>query len=189
MESGYQQEPIGGGRVRFTVRPAPAPRASAAAWAPAALVVGIVAVTTPAGAGEVQLAIRLGLSVILGAWARRRTARWLESRLDRRRSPGGIFVASPFGVEVGDARIDRGRLERLIVRNALAGGSGAARTGLDAAVSYALDAQAAGTFTRLAGGMTEPTAIGLLAEVSRVIGVRRPEETARPRPADAQLSR
>jgi hypothetical protein len=52
------------------------------------------------------------------------------------------------------------------------------------AVSFKLCAESAGTFTTLAGGMSERTAVGLLADVSRVLGLVRTREdrlSTRPR--------
>ena len=164
MESGYQQEPVGGGRVRFVVRPAPAPRASGLAMTLAALFGLLVAGTTPAHAGPGEILARIAVAGGVGWWLHRRTMRWLADRLDRRRSPGGTFVVSPFGIEAAEARIEREHLERLIVRNAMP-------TKPAAAVSYQLCAESAGRATVLAGGMTESTALGLLTDVSRILSV------------------
>jgi len=175
MESGYQQEPIGGGRVLFSVRPAPTPGSPLVAMAPAGFLVLILAATTPADPGPLQILIRLAVAVGLGGWLHRWTARRLEARLDRLRSPGGTFVASPFGIETSGARIERERLDRLIVRNALARVPGARGGGGRAtAVSYVLCAESGDRSAVMAGGMTETTALGLLADVSRILGAGRP---------------
>jgi len=181
MESGYQQEPVGGGRVRFTVRPAPAPRASALAVVPAALLGLAVVGTTPPHAGMVEILIRLAIAGWGGGWLYRWADHWFGGRIDRRRSPGGTFVVSPFGIEPDGARIEREQLQRLIIRNGLARAvepvavsAGAVRPDRAVAVSYLLCAETATRSTVLAGGMTETTALGLLTDVSRILGGGRP---------------
>jgi len=136
----------------------------------------LVAGTTRAHPGLPEVAFRVAVAVGGGAWLHRRTTRWLAGRLDRRRSPGGMFVVSPFGIEVADARIEREHLERLVVRNmyraepARAGGA-TTKSHAAAAVSYVLCAESEGRTTVLAGGMTESTALGLLTDVSRILSV------------------
>jgi len=180
MESGYQQEPVGGGRVRFTVRPAPAPRGPALTVVPAALFALAVVGTTPPHAGLVEILARLAIAGWGGGWLYRRTDRWFGSRIDRRRSPGGTFVVSPFGIEPEGARIEREQLKRLIIRNGVARAiepvvsARAVRPDRVVAVAYMLCAETATRSTVLAGGMTETTALGLLTDVSRILGGGRP---------------
>src|SRR5689334_20395281 len=115
MECGYQQVPIGNGRVRFTVTPARLPRAGGAAIAASSLGAGIAGALLPFA---IPLVVRAGVAALAGvgiarAWlARRRHAR------ERRRAPGGTFVASPWGVESGALTLFRDAGLSLEVANA-----------------------------------------------------------------------
>lgn len=194
MDSSYQQESLGNDRVRFTVVPASAPRSKGAANIIAAIVAMVVIGTTPAHTPSFLMFLRFVIAVA-GFWfVRKWVNKWFASRVDKIRSPGGSFVASPAGLEVsGGATIGREQLHRLIVRNGvpdIQGGAVAVDTGTmyssmqagaanDRAVnrarammvSYMLCAESGGRSTTLAGGMNEVTANGLLVDVSRVMGL------------------
>ena len=84
------------------------------------------------------------------------------------RHPSAFVSASSIETAVG--AIAREQIRRLVVTNAAA----RARD-----VSFALCADVHGALTTLAGGMEEPTALGLLADVSRILRLgRRPAESA-----------
>ena len=191
MESGYQQEPVGGGRVRFTVRAAPPPRSPGPALALATLFGLLVVGTAPAAAEPVEVAVRLAVAAAGGAWLHGWTHRWLARRIDRVRSPGGSFVVSPLGLAPESGRIERDRLQRLVIRNGVDGAAGPAgpiagpvhprarlgwlvRRADAVAVAYLLCAESDGRSTILAGGMTEATALGLQTDVIRVLGGGKP---------------
>lgn len=184
MESGYEQEPVGGGRVRFTVTPASAPRANGPAMLVAVLF-GLIAFGLPIGpTGAVPMGLRLVIAALGSWWIHRRVERWSVGRVERSRAPGGTFVVSPSGIEAKGSIIPGERL-RLIVANAVRGAveptvvdAGSVRriaapskrpASRAAAVSYVLCAEEAGRLTTLAGGMTAATAHGLLADVSRIL--------------------
>ncbi len=168
MDNGYEQEPIGPDRVRFTVHPAILPRSKMVPL----LLGGVTGVLVVVGSGGlaaappglrlagglfVAIAVSLGLGVVARARARRR---------DRLRLPGGSFVASPSGIDADGLRLAREALNGLTVRNPLVG---RARPALVRA-SYVLCAGA----TILAGGMSEAVAQGLLADVRRILDSGRP---------------
>lgn len=205
MNSSYRQDVLGEGRVRFTVTPAPAPKASGAPFVLAALFVLIVLGTMTRDAGAFGLLIRVAIAVFGARWLYRATNGWFASRVDKVRSPGGAFVVSSSSIEPADgAPIRRDHLHRLIVRNGIPdveGGAvvvdtGSVYSGMQAGaandraanrakaklVSYMLCAEAGGRSTTLAGGMTEVTAHGLLIDVSRVLGLG---HAASPAPAHA----
>jgi len=184
MDSGYQQEPVGGGGVRFTVTPASVPKARAVPLGFAVLFAAIVMATTPPRADVFALVIRLTIATCGGWWVYALTGRGLADRVDKVRSPGGTFVVSPIGIETGKGSIGREQLLGLLVRNGSPKGSrGAASVGSAdsalpshggnpasaASVCYMLCAESSGASTTLAGGMTHGTAQGLLTEVSRVL--------------------
>ena len=187
MESGYQQEPVTGGGIRFTVTPAPAPRAVGAALALAGFLALLIAVAPVPVVVRSAWGIRLALGFAAGLGVLALTERWLTRLGERSRAPGGTFVVSPTGIETGAARLPRERLSRLIVTNAVRGSvapvsvaagtaylaapdlpSGVTRQAR-AAVSYLLCAVEGDRSTTLAGGMTALTAHGLLTEVSRIL--------------------
>jgi len=193
MESSYRQEPLDGGRVRFTVTPAPVPRASGAPAVLAAIFVLIVLGTMTRDTNAFWFLFRVAAAVLGAIWIYRATNRWFASKVDRVRSPGGTFVISPGGIEGSSGpAISRDQLHRLIVRNgvpevgeAMVVNTGSVYSGMAAGaqndrmanrakaahVSYMLCAEAGGRSTTLAGGMTEVTAHGLLTDVSRILGL------------------
>jgi hypothetical protein len=179
MDNGYEQEPIGKGRVRFTVHPATFPRSRGVPL----LFGGIAGVSVVVGSGGpaaaapgVRVLVAL-LAAVVAAWAAGRIARSRAARRDRVRSPGGSFVASPTGIEAADLRLPREELNGLAVRNPLIGrgAPGVIRA------SYALCIGA----TVLAGGMSEAVARGLLEEVRRILDAdqRRMRSSAGSRPS------
>jgi hypothetical protein len=171
VDSGYEQVPIDGGRVRFTVTPAQAPHARLFPFAAATMVAMVIFSVPLFRFGMRGLAPRLALAtlaVLAGWWVYGRAAGWLAARVDRARSPGGAFTVSPSAIDSTEAHIERDGLRRLVVRN---GAPGNGSTRALRAVSYTLCAETDGRSTTLAGGMTEETARGLLSDVSRVLRV------------------
>lgn len=174
MESGYQQEQLGGGRVRFTVIPASAPPARGGPAALAIVIAVLSIVTTPARVPAPWLAARIAISGSAAAWAYRATLRWRAKRVDRARSPGGTFVVSASSLEVPNGScIPKRDVRRLIVRNGIVGdaataGAAVARPSAGT-VSFMLCAEGGGETMTLAGGMTESIARGLLTDVSRIL--------------------
>jgi hypothetical protein len=193
MDSSYRQEPLGDGRVRFTVTPAPVPRASGAPLVLAGIFVLVVLGTTTRDTNAFWMLVRLFVAGYGAWWIHRATNRWFASRVDKVRYPGGTFVISPSGVEGASGPSNtREQLHRLIVRNgvpevqeAVVVNTGTVYSGMQsgaqndrtanrakaATVSYMLCAEAGGRSTTLAGGMTEVTAHGLLTDVSRVLNL------------------
>jgi hypothetical protein len=193
MDSGYQQEQLGSGSVRFTVTPAPVPRARGASIGLAGLFALLVMGSTLAHTGTLMLLIRLAIAGFGGWCVYRLTHRWSAGRVDRVRSPGGTFVISPSTIEVSSgALITREQLHRLVVRNGVpnaaeptivtagcvysgmpadAQNDRIASRGKAARVSYMLCAEAGARSTTLAGGMTKVTAHGLLTDVSRILSL------------------
>ncbi len=179
MDNGYEQEPIGTGRVRFTVHPAAFPRSRGAPL----LFGGIAGVSVVVGSGgpaatapEIRVLLAL-LAAVVAAWVAGRIERVLATRRDRVRSPGGSFIASPSGIEAADLHLPREALNGLAVRNPLIG-RGAAGV---IRASYALCVGA----TILAGGMSEAVARGLLDDVRRILDAdqRRMRSSAGSRPS------
>ncbi len=190
VHSRYRQEPLGEGRVRFTVSPAPIPARFGLPAGLAAVVAAPVLATTPPHEAASMVAIRVAIAAA-GAWGiHRLSSVWLTRTADRARSPGGTFVISPSAIELADGlRIPRARVRRLVVRNGLpnvadpvvvppgdvfergAGSEGAAQRGGVAQVSFLLCAEADDASHTLAGGMTERTAHGLLIDVSRILSL------------------
>ncbi len=174
MDSGYQQEPIDGGRVRFTVTPASAPGTGTGPIAAVAIFALLVLASTPPKASALQLITRFAMASVGGWWVHRLTMRWFTARLDRIRSPGGTFVVSPSCIEAAGAHIGRAQLKRLIVCHGVWGKAharesrGANRKRVRA-ISYMLCAELHDRSTTLAGGMTEETTRGLLSDVSRIL--------------------
>jgi hypothetical protein len=193
MDSSYRQEEIGSGRVRFTVTPAPAPKASGAPTVLAGLFVLAMFVTFTRDMGFFGLMIRLAIMVFGARFIHRSTNRWFASKIDKVRFPGGTFVVSPEGIESASGpAIGRTALHRLVVRNgipevqeAAVVNTGSVYSGMASGaqndrianrykaglVSWMLCAEAGGRSTTLAGGMTEVTANGLLTDTSRVLGL------------------
>jgi hypothetical protein len=186
MESGYQQEPVADGGIRFTVTPAPAPRAVGAALTLAGLL-GLLIALVPVPASFGGPALRILIGVAAGAVAFRSAEQWLTHRADRSRSPGGSFVVSASGIETRGTRLPREQLRRLVVTDVSHGSAQATsveagmayRDPLElppdlarrarAGVSYLLSVEEDDRSTTLAGGMTALTAHGLLTEVSRIL--------------------
>jgi hypothetical protein len=166
LDSGYRQEAIGLGRVRFTVDPAPAPVPRAGPSAVAGLAAALILAATLRFDTPAALAVRAAAAVLGAGWVHALVRRALAARLARARTPGGTFVVSAWRIETAGGTIARERIRRLVVTNAASSAH---------AVSFALCADVHGVLTPLAGGMEEPTALGLLADVSRVLRVgRRP---------------
>jgi hypothetical protein len=165
MESGYIQEPIEAGRVRFTVTPAlvSGPRAIPLGLA----LVGALAASgvTAAFTGASQLVAPGAIALGCGWWVHRASKRWLSARSASTRSRGGTFVVSAAGIEASGGQIARDQLRGLAVRNADGAKPGDA--------SYLLCADTSVGTTTLAGGMSRSTAQGLLADVSRIVCGRR----------------
>jgi len=168
VDNGYEQEPIGPDRVRFTVHPAVLPRSRRVPL----LFGGVTGVLVVVGSGGPAAAppgvrlmgglfVAIAVSALVGVVARTR------ARLrDRLRLPGGSFVASPSGIDADGQRIAREALNALTVRNPLVGRGAPALV----RASYVLCVGA----TILAGGMSEAVARGLLADVRRILDSGRP---------------
>jgi hypothetical protein len=194
MESSYRQEPLDGGRVRFTVTPASVPRASGAPVVVAVIFGLFVLGTMGRQEGGLGLLIRLAIAIFGGIKIHGWLNAWFASRVDKARSPGGAFVVSPNGVEPsGGAAIPKDQLHRLIIRNGVpdveeasvvvntgsvysgmqagAANDRAANRAKAARISYMLCAEHGGRSTTLGGGMTEVTAHGLLVDVSKVLSM------------------
>lgn len=190
MDSSYQQEQIGDGRVRFTVTPAKVPNASGGPAVLAGIFVLVVMGTMNRNEGNIGLLIRLALSVFGAMKIHRWTNQWFSRSADKVRSPGGTFVVSPSGIETSAGKIASEQLHRLIVRNGIpdsqevavantgtfysgmaagAANDRAANRAKASIVSYMLCAEAGGRSTTLGGGMTEVTAHGLMTDVSRIL--------------------
>jgi len=188
MHDGYEQQPITDGRVRFSVIPGPPPRPAAWPWALAAALGALVAAAAPVGITPLAVLARAAAGVAIAAlpWP---LMRWRSRARERRRSPGGSFVVSRFGIEAAGRRLARRRIRRLLIAHAerdvlealrigrdplhaSAGGppSVAQALGVPADARYLLRAEADDGAWTLAGGMTRATAQGLLADVSRILG-------------------
>jgi hypothetical protein len=193
VSSGYQQEPLAGGRVRFTVTPAPAPRASVVPFVLAAAFVLIVIGSMGPREGAIGWILRVGIAGCGGYATHKLTNHWLATTVDKLRSPGGTFVVSAESIEAGAGTIiTRDRLRRLIVRNGIpnvveptvvsvgsiySGAQAGSRNGRVpqrakvAVISFMLCAESGDTCATLGGGMTEGTALGLLTDVSRILSL------------------
>jgi hypothetical protein len=194
MDSSYRQEPLDSGRIRFTVTPASVPRASGAPAVLTGIFVLIVLGTMGRGEGAFGLVIRLAIAVFGGMKLYGWINAWFAGTVNKRRSPGGTFVASPAGIETtGGPPIARDQIHRLIIRNGVpdvgeasvvvntgsvysgmqagAANDAAANRAKAASISYMVCAEHGGRSTTLGGGMSEVTAYGLLTDVSRVLGM------------------
>jgi hypothetical protein len=190
VDSSYQQEQMGAGRVRFTVTPASAPKASGAPTVLAGIFVLVVFATISRGDNSFTFLLRVAVAVFGAIWIHRAVNRWFASKVDKVRAPGGSFVVSPTGIESNGTAIGREQLHRLILRNGVpdvseevvvntgtvysgmaagAANDRAANRAKAARVSYMLCAEHGGRSTTLAGGMTEVTASGLLTDVSKTL--------------------
>lgn len=196
MDSEYRQEPLDEGRVRFSVTPASVPNASMGPNGVAAILAAVVFFVL-LGRGSF---VTFLLASVAAFFTFRFVKTFLQGRfnrgVDRHRSPGGSFVATPDGLELGAGeRIAKAAIHRLILRNGIPQSPQAGVTmvvdarsvsqgiAADAAVarevnrakaasvSYLLCVEHGGRSTTLAGGMTETTAYGLLQDVSRVLGM------------------
>ena len=195
MESSYRQEALDGGRIRFTVTPAPVPRASGGPVIVAVIFGLFVLGTMGRNEGGLGLIVRLAIAVFGGIQIHKWLNRWFAGKVDKVRSPGGMFVASSSGVETaGGVSIPRDQLHRLIIRNGVpdvgeasmvvndgtvyggmqagAANDRAANRAKAMRISYMLCAEHGGRSTTLGGGMTEVTAHGLLTDVSKVLGLQ-----------------
>ena len=163
MDNGYDQQPLGRGRVRFVVQPAIArpPR-----WIPRLVLAGVAAcafLLPPAPADLPARAERAAAALILGGVAFALVRAALLDRLERLRCPGGEFIVSPRGVELRDgALLSR---EPTLSNRLASAGPRSART-----ISYALCCRTADGIVLLVGGMSERVALALLREVNRVLG-------------------
>lgn len=196
MESSYRQEPLGEGRVRFTVTPASVPNASMGPnWA--AAILAAVVFFTLLGRGN---AFTFVLASVAAVFTFRFVKSFVQGRFDqsvnKHRSPGGAFVAGPAGIEPGlGSKIERDAIHRLLLRNGIPQSPSAnvtvvvdstsvsqgiaadaqiareANRAKAASVSYLLCVESGGRSTTLAGGMTETTAYGLLQDVQRTLGI------------------
>jgi len=167
MQSEYRSEPCAGGRVRFLVAPAagPGPGLVPAGLGGGTLVAAVWGLMRSHGALPWWLvwagATLLGAAVYLAVSQR------IVSALERRRAPGGSFVASPAGLELPTGLgIPRERLQRLSLRNGIPAGRGPG-----AAVSFLVCAEHSGTCTTLAGGMSQATAASLLDSVRQALAL------------------
>jgi hypothetical protein len=193
MDSSYRQEPLDGGQVRFTVTPAPVPRASGGPVIIAVIFGLFVVGTMSRNEGALGLIIRLAIAIFGGIKIHRWLNAWFAGKVDKVRSPGGTFVASAAGIETsGGVSIPRDQLHRLIIRNGVpdvgeasvvvndgsvyggmqagAANDRAANRAKAARISYMLCAEHGGRSTTLGGGMTEVTAHGLLTDVRKLLG-------------------
>lgn len=191
MDSRYQQEPLGDGRIRFTVTAAKVPSASGAPFVIAAIFVLIVLGSMGPREGAIGLIVRLAIAGFGAVRIHRWINQWFAGNINKLRSPGGQFVVSPDAIEVQGSTISKQDLHRLIVRNGVpevnatimvhhdgsmqgAMASGAhndrmANRAKAATVSYMLCAESGGRSIVLGGGMTDVTANGLMTDVSRVL--------------------
>jgi hypothetical protein len=167
MDNGYEQEPIGPDRVRFTVHPVVLRRSRGVPLLLGGLA-GVLVVVGSGGPAAAPPGMRLAggvVSAMVVGWVAGVLARTREKWRDRVRAPGGSFVASPSGIETAGRRIAREALNGLAIRNPLAGRAAPSLI----RGSYAL---CVGSMV-LAGGMSESVARGLLDEVRRVLDSRR----------------
>ncbi len=191
MDSSYQQEQLGEGRVRFTVTPAKVPSASGGPLVIAVLFGLVVLGSANRDEGGFGMLIRLLVAGFGGFQIHKWTNKWFASNIDKIRSPGGQFVVSPTTIEAKGSTITREDLHRLIVRNGVpevnatvmvhhdgsmqgAMASGAhndrmANRAKAATISYMVCAEAGGRSIVLGGGMTDVTANGLMTDVSRIL--------------------
>jgi hypothetical protein len=194
MDSSYRQEPLDGGRIRFTVTPASVPKASGAPSVITGIFVLVVLGTMNRAEGGFGLMVRLAIAIFGGIKLHGWINAWFARNVNKRRSPGGTFVVSALGLESnGGSAIARDQIHRLIIRNGIpdaSGGSVVVDTGTmysamqagaanDGArnrakaenISYMVCAEHGGRSTTLGGGMTEVTACGLLTDVSKILGM------------------
>jgi len=162
VDNGYDQQPLGRGRVRFIVQPAIArpPRALPL------LVLATIAIVSfflpPVPGGPPARVVRAVAALALGGGAAAMVRAMRAEHLERLRCPGGEFVVSPRGVELRDGAILSG--EPTLANRLAAAGPRSARE-----ISYALCCRTADGIVLLAGGMSERVARALLREVNRIL--------------------
>lgn len=172
----YELTALGDGRTRFTVTPAPVPKLGCMYVTVGGLCAFLGGLIFSAG-GPLAIVGAIGGGV--GGFM---FAKWFWTRnVNKRRAPGGEFVAGPEGVEVGGEKISRDRIHQFVIRNGMdlpretsvvrdnVTAQRHANVALAARVSYILQVEAGGRATTLAGGMTETCATGLQADVMRVM--------------------
>ncbi|HEY0701253.1 MAG TPA: hypothetical protein VGD60_00655 [Candidatus Acidoferrales bacterium] len=103
------------------------------------------------------------------------------------------FKVTPNSIEVGGNTIPKDQIHRIIVRNHVTSAAGDVivvadghpnsgqqnmvagmnwATGKLGPISYRVDAEARGVARTLAGGLTEPTAFAIMADVSKTLGMQ-----------------
>jgi hypothetical protein len=172
LDSEYRREALGNGRIRFLVTPASVPTAAAHARLIGA-VIGVLVGAIVLDRYGLWLALPVGVGTFSTGWIAGRWALGLAGQwLDRRRSPGGSFVASPAGIELPTGgTIPQRQLYRLVLKNGLdsdAAPGDVTRPGA-AGVAYMLCAEHAGLSITLAGGMSRATAHHLLQDTLSVL--------------------
>jgi hypothetical protein len=192
MESSYQQQKLGDGRVRFTVTPASIRKPGIGTVWMGALVGALIG-----GMSGPKQGFFSGVFVIVGAFLGYEAMARLMMFLARMKwgTRGGSFVVSDRGVETtAGALIPREHLHRFVLKNAfpalledrtvVVGGGLAAQFGADnvargaryykkvADISWSLCAEAGGRSTTLAGGMNDVTVYGLMADVSKLLAMQ-----------------
>lgn len=177
-QASYAAESLPDGRTRFTVTPAPVPRLGCLLMTLAGLgaILGGILFSV---LGPLMFVGLVG-GAILG-W--KGGALFWKRSLDKRRAPGGTFIAGPAGLEVNGQTIPADRLHQLVIRNGMdlaretsvvtnaTTAQRHANIAIAAQVSYMLQAESGGRATTLAGGMTETCATGLRADVARAMGM------------------
>ncbi|MBX3315285.1 MAG: hypothetical protein KF902_00320 [Phycisphaeraceae bacterium] len=173
----YEATELGGGRVRFVVTAAPVPKLGCLFL----FVGGLCALLGGLVLSWGGLLSIVGL--VGGGIGGYKFAKWFWKRdVDKRRAPGGEFIAGPEGIEVGGERIAKDRIHQFVIRNGMdvarqasvvrdnASAQRHANLALAAQVSYMLQVESGGRATTLAGGMTETCATGLQADVMKAMG-------------------
>jgi hypothetical protein len=191
MESSYQQEKLGDGRVRFTVTPASMRKPGiGTVW------IGALMGAFLLGASGPKQGFFSLVFVVVGAFLGYEAMGRLMMFIARRRwgTRGGTFIVSDRGIETtAGALIPREQLHRFVLKNAFPalledrtvvavgltaqfGADNAARGAryyrTVADVSWSLCAEAGGRSTTLAGGMNDVTVYGLMADVSKLLAMQ-----------------
>lgn len=175
-QASYESVSEGDGRVRFRITPAPVPNLLFLYLTLGFLFAMLGGIITSAVGLSLLGIVGGGIGgFMFGKWFWRRN-------VDKRRAPGGEFVAGPTGLHVNGQTIERDRIHQLTIRNGMdlaqqtnvamdrTGAQRAANVARAAQVSYMLVAEAGGRATTLAGGMTETCAAGLRADVLKAVG-------------------
>lgn len=173
----YEATELGGGRVRFVVTAAPVPKLGCMYVFVGVLCAMLGGIVLSWG-GLLSL-----VGVVGGGIGGFKFAKWFWRRnVDKRRAPGGEFVAGPEGVEVGGEKIGSDRIHQFVIRNGMdlardmsvvrdnASAARHAHLAMAAQVSYMLQVESGGRATTLAGGMTETCATGLRTDVMKAMG-------------------